>query len=319
MDSSLAREIIACLPQERTLFHYFKDRYAFYLLGRHCQQVEQAVVGELKKGAARGLLQKPAVQNFLASNGGKNLCGRQVQGYWPAEQGVAVETYRLSLGTWGDSGKHSYRSQQTTRKGVNLVLHLNFNSRHDSEFENWTGVSQPQAFNYWGHPVSERCKNTLAWARMDVDFDSNTVLIEEIQTDWIRRVDRATAFINRKKSSNELIEIYGMQVRGNGVLSYQQHVLEVHRKVWAEAMMTASLWFIHEELGLKHVFYHTAETGAALKNIAFAKPPVSMYRELPRKFGFESTEDGPNFVYSDTRARRRLKRLKRPTWNRLNV
>lgn len=34
MDTGLVHEIIDCLPQERTLYHYFKDRYAFYLLSR---------------------------------------------------------------------------------------------------------------------------------------------------------------------------------------------------------------------------------------------------------------------------------------------
>lgn len=34
MDTGLVHEIIDCLPQERTLYHYFKDPYAFYLLSR---------------------------------------------------------------------------------------------------------------------------------------------------------------------------------------------------------------------------------------------------------------------------------------------
>lgn len=42
-------------------------------------------------------------------------------------------------------------------------------------------------FNYCGHPVS-RQRNTLAWARLDLDLNSATALIEEIQSDWIRDV-----------------------------------------------------------------------------------------------------------------------------------
>ena len=32
MDKNLVKEIIDCLPKERTLFRYFKDRYALILL-----------------------------------------------------------------------------------------------------------------------------------------------------------------------------------------------------------------------------------------------------------------------------------------------
>lgn len=33
MDREYADEILACLPQERTCYHYFKNRYALQLLG----------------------------------------------------------------------------------------------------------------------------------------------------------------------------------------------------------------------------------------------------------------------------------------------
>ncbi len=319
MDSTTAKEIIACLPQERTLFHYFKDRYAFYLLGRQCQKLERPLVSELKIGPTARFMQKPAVRNYLANNGERLLNATAIQNFWPLLSDLAVETYRLSLGLWGNPSKSSYRSQQTTRKGVNLVLHLNFNSGHDTEFENWTGISKAQSFNYWQHPVSRRCKNTLAWARMDIDLDSNSVLIEEIQTDWLRRVDNAAAYVRREKIHTDTVEVYGMEARSKGILSYQRQLMEVHRQLWSEAMLTACLWFIHEELGVENVYYHTVETGAALKNIRLTKPPVSMYRDLPRKFGFERCPEGPAFIYTDTRVRRRLRSLKNPAWNRLGI
>jgi hypothetical protein len=34
MDKHIAEEIIACMPQGRTLFYYFKDRYALLLFSR---------------------------------------------------------------------------------------------------------------------------------------------------------------------------------------------------------------------------------------------------------------------------------------------
>ena len=35
MDMEQATEIIECLPKGRTIFHYFKDRYALELLSYH--------------------------------------------------------------------------------------------------------------------------------------------------------------------------------------------------------------------------------------------------------------------------------------------
>lgn len=34
----------------------------------------------------------------------------------------------------------------------------------------------------------ERFRDTLAWSRIDFDFDTGEALIEEIQSDWVRRV-----------------------------------------------------------------------------------------------------------------------------------
>lgn len=39
---------------------------------------------------------------------------------------------------------------------------------------------------YHGHPVRKDDVETLAWARIDLDFASNQALIEEIQSDWVK-------------------------------------------------------------------------------------------------------------------------------------
>ena len=41
-------------------------------------------------------------------------------------------------------------------------------------------------------------------------------------------------------------------------------------------MLAATIAFIHDELGLSRIFYHTRESGVAAKRIDFGQPPRSM-------------------------------------------
>ena len=62
MDRRLVNEIRACLPQDRTKFHYFKDRYAFLLLGYATR--EPTTVARLKSGPFGQLLGKPVPDGY---------------------------------------------------------------------------------------------------------------------------------------------------------------------------------------------------------------------------------------------------------------
>ncbi|MGK0441829.1 MAG: hypothetical protein ACJA0N_001630, partial [Pseudohongiellaceae bacterium] len=52
-------------------------------------------------------------------------------------------------------------------------------------------------FEYWGHPVCQAGKKTMAWVR--IDFTTNEVLIEEIQNDWLRKAAGVLARVNRRR------------------------------------------------------------------------------------------------------------------------
>ena len=71
---------------------------------------------------------------------------------------------------------------------MNLVLQLNFNSSQIRALRRLTGGEQ-RTFNPLDHPVCRpghpRYRETLAWARIDFDFETNEALIEEIQSDWV--------------------------------------------------------------------------------------------------------------------------------------
>lgn len=54
MKQQEAKEIIECLPRDRTLFYYYKDRYAAWILESITQQGEK--ISDLKKSCYGGLL-----------------------------------------------------------------------------------------------------------------------------------------------------------------------------------------------------------------------------------------------------------------------
>jgi hypothetical protein len=127
---------------------------------------------------------------------------------------------------------------------------------------------------------------TLAWARIDLDFASNQALIEEIQSDWVKGV-----------GENHKNWLYG-----HGNMHEYREVLRPYAKVWDEAMLTAALCFIRRELGIRDVFYHSYETGNRLKGIEryyhLGKPPRYLYTDLPKKFCFTPTSEAPDFLKS---------------------
>jgi len=44
-----------------------------------------------------------------------------------------------------------------------------------------------------------------------------------------------------------------------------------------------------------------------------------MYTQLPKKFGFSLTNEAPEFLAKDRRAKRYLKAIKNPQWYRMAV
>tara|TARA_A100001037_G_scaffold275326_1_gene273759 strand:- start:373 stop:630 length:258 start_codon:yes stop_codon:yes gene_type:complete len=67
-------------------------------------------------------------------------------------------------------------------------------------------------------------------------------------------------------------------------------------------LLTATLWFLLEELELRTIFIHTHESGIRLKQIRYGAPPKSIYSDLPKRFCFRPTHNGPS-VLLDTKDR----------------
>lgn len=269
--------IQAVLPKGRTVFYDFVDRYALLLLEQELRAGRRAIA-DLKRGALAPLLQKPCIRNIMSSVGRNWLESGDLILGWP----TSYDGYRLTLGSWPDlHEKPSRRWSQVTRWGWSLVLQLNLPESHKRELAE--SVPEWSDFVRWSpHPIAGNGELTLAWARIDIDFDTSEALVEEIQSDWVRDAR------------------YYAQPRRYGPAgdwrAYYESVLQPRAKKWPETMLTATLWFLFEELGIETVFYHTHETGAELKGIDDPQPPRSLYTDLPRKFCFRTTHNGPRFI-----------------------
>lgn len=311
MKRELIDEVIACLPEGRTLFHYFKGEYAFNLLS-YASQTRQSVA-DIKKSSYQRLLNQPEVKSVLAREGHGKLSPDLFKHIW----NESSEDYVLTLDSWGDN--HDW-GNQLTRSGGNLVLQMNFSEKHNRAYQKLVKPEDEFVFNYDGHPVMAKGKrslfrNTLAWSRLDIDLDSGEVLIEEIQSDWVRKVKACTRIIHRGRKPGLLKYC---ECSSESFMTYADNVFSPFVNVWPEAMLMATIKFIYTELGISNIYYHTFDTGAKMKNIS-GKPPRSLYSDLPRKFCFELTAEDPYFLKNDKSFKRKRRKVKDVNWYKMEI
>lgn len=316
MNNDLAEEIIACLPRGRTLYSYHKDRYAALLLA-HQLGDETHKVAALKQTPYARLLEKPIIKTMLANAGDGLVSAERLNMVWDDPALVFI----LTLSTWGNKDYDTY--YQTSRAGYNLVLQMNFTNKHEREFERLVEPHCSSAFNTSYHPVlmpgdREFFRETLAWARIDLDFDTNEALIEEIQSDWIREARDVLKEIIREGEENakhhEHFSYLGSDLQH--LRQYVDEILQPYEAVWAEAMLWAAVQFIWDELGINTVYYHSYDTGCAVKHCT---PPRSLYTSLPRKFCFQKTITPPSFLVKEKTFRKALKKVDNPYFYQLRL
>ncbi len=307
MRKEILDEVIACLPEERTLFYYFKGQYAFFLLS--CASRKRSSVGAVKRSPFQRLLNRPDIKALLANRGSGELKPEQFEFAWKENSQIFI----LTVDTWGDSNRWEY---QTTRKGCNLVLQLNFSEKHNRTYQRLVKPDDDYIFNYSGHPVMARGKrdlyrHTLAWARIDFDLDSGEALIEEIQSDWVRRAGRCLQGIKQGLAPWYFEKC---ACRADDFVAYAEKVLAPFNDIWSEAMLTAAIRFVYKELGIGKIYYHTYETGRKIKQVYGGAPPRSLYSDLPRKFCFQETDEAPAFIDNDRCFIRKKRSLKQLMW-----
>lgn len=280
MKTELIDEIAAILPQDRTKYHYFKDKYAVDLLS---WILEDHATAEVKASRFSGLLKKPIVKQAVSLIGDGRMRGTDFEDVWAPE----ATPYLLTVGRWG-ANRHNNRGwYQTTGRDANLVLQLNFSNLHNRPYLSHVGDAH-RPFEFDGHPLARWPFRTLAWSRIDLSFESDEALIEEVQTDWIRYGLSRHAALKARLCS--------LSGRDKKVFHYLDQVLLPYAQGWQETILSASLWFIYRELGISKVFYHTHASGCSLKRIDSRLPPRSLYETLPRAFCFKRVGVAPCFL-----------------------
>jgi hypothetical protein len=313
MDKKTLNEIIACLPQGKTLFHYFKDRYALILLSRFI--TNPTPVAQLKRTNYARLLERPVIKNILAHLGQKPVNRALLENVWCNPS----YAFLLTVSTWDGQ---QWTKQQTSRAGYNLVLQLNFSNQHEQLYRRLLKPSSESTFKCYGHPVMKRgernfFRETLAWARIDLDFADDQALIEEVQSDWVpiaqiswRKVSPTDDYLPTS------IYIDGLEGDTTDIKTYFTQVLKPYSQIWQEALLTATITFIRDELGIHQIFYHSYNTKTMLNN---CQPPRDLYTQLPKKFCFQKTPEAPSFLQRFKGFRKSIKKITQPSWYQLQL
>lgn len=309
MKTEDAKDIITCLPNGRTVYPYHQDRYAVQLLEFVVD--DQVSISELRDSEFGKLLSRPTVKSVVASCGSGTLSRDDLAKAWPLD----VEIYRLSLSRWGPESEKDWDrwGYQTSRPGQNLVLQLNFSNVHNQAYGKIVKSKDNSPFAFYGHPVVQRDWHTLAWARLDIDLDGGEALIEELQSDWVRYSRKAAEFAQRTlagadgQEPEKTIVFDGQTLDAQAVCAYYNDVVAPHAKLWDEAMLSAALWFLVSEIGVRQIYLHDHESGCKLKNLTFSQPPRSLYTKLPQRFCFQKSKQGPSFLFA--KPDRRLRKL----------
>ena len=304
MDLQDVKEIIACLAGDRSKFYYFRDRYALMLLKDYIGD-KPMKISNLKQSPFASLLNKSPVKKALALAGDGIITADLLEMIWDEKPLSFVTT----LSRWGE-GKKDWRWNQMSRSGYHLVLQLNMATDHTQQLQRLIRPHDPHTFNSYSHPsLNHGDRGTLAWVRLDIDFDTDEVLIEEIQCDWIREVNSAL---------KHGYQFYG-EYSKDELKTYANEIIVPYAKVWQEAMLAAAIDFIRHELGISQIYYHSFENGVRLKNIEYSKPPRSLYTKLPKQFGFQKSWYAPEFLMRQKKIKKFQNRVEEPCWFTLPI
>ncbi|ANM30070.1 hypothetical protein ABI59_11555 [Acidobacteria bacterium Mor1] len=314
MNKELLTDILKELGGEKMVFPYYAGRYAPLLLGMaYGDAAADQVLRPSAGGLAERLMRKPILQQAVRDAHGAPLRVGDLDLVWDDP----CEWYRLTLDSWGEADRDTW--WQTSRPGWNLVLQMNFSAEHDRQFRSLVKPGRCSPFGSYSHPVHKKGRQTLAWSRIDLDLEQGEALIEEVQNDWLRKADHGVKTVRsyhgrRSQRLRRRVEslFWDTRCRPRELYRYVDEVLKNHRSFWAEAMLSAAVWFLRERLGIREIYYHTSLWGSRLKGLDEDwGPPFSLYEGLPKKLGFTRRRGLPRFLERTKRGVRR-----RRSWRR---
>lgn len=302
MEPQIARRLVALLARERRITRYAEGREAGQLLAYAFP--EGARVADIKKTRFAPFLDRPAMKLIVARSGG-TMTRALFEAVGAGEEFVE---FVLGYDVWGAFNARDARWRQVSRRGLGLVLQLNFTGAHAEAYRRALKRGDQDYFSYYGHPVAGESapRRTCAWVRIDIEPETGEALIEEVQNDWIRRAgdayDRARRLIAAAAPKYEMSLRPSLdRVPAERVARYYEEALAPYVDVWREAALSATLALLVETIGVRTVFMHSSAGGCRLKRIDDSVlPPRSIYEDLPRRFAFERTREAPEFLLRST-------------------
>lgn len=307
MNNAEIEELLFLLEGEMGHFSYFPDRYALQLLTWTLENHGEMSVGQLKQLPLGKFLNKPLLKKLSGHH--QRWTADLLRSYWPE----SIRNYEITFGQWGDVKSWERWWNQSSRKGANLVLQLNFSSDHDAAQHYFKRGWGRLDNNYACHPVRKGGRHTMAWSRIDIDWESGEALIEEIQSDWITAVidSRKTwenAKRNYRRNEKKMNDFYEKRLT---TLTRYLEALQFEIKYWPEITLYAAIELLREQCGIKKIWYHTPESGSLVKGMGRdSGAPRSHYKDLPRRFGFQRTQEWPEFISKEWGPRRKRQKKK---------
>ncbi|MEM7693609.1 MAG: hypothetical protein AAF318_04105 [Pseudomonadota bacterium] len=285
---------------------------------------EEDRVADLKKTRHARLLERPLVKPLVAACGGV-LRRSDVLSVVHADNArdetlssvgaVGVlsafdrpwHDFELKFSSWGVHSRE-WDQRQMSRPGGNLVVQLNFPSDHGAMMGRHLKGGDRNHFECQHHPIRLEGRPTLAWARLDIEDD--VMLIEEVQCDWLRLV----------RQSVRSAKVQGFRRDHERLSAYDAELSAAYGTIWPRVVMLAVLALGVDVFGVRKVYMHQPDTGAALKGIVGPRPPVSLYTALPERFGFSPTHKPPAFLKKlRKRALGKLARTQKPLFWTLSL
>ena len=323
-------ELTRRLPGE-LVYPYFRGREAAWLL--HQRLARPARIADLRRGPLAPLVDRPGVRETVRACGDGRLdaarllpladplgtfapgaalrADRAAEAAFEALCAAEVMDFTVTFCGWLEADQVDFWGwNQTSRKGGNLVVQVNFPDRYGAEFDRIFQRGVRESLEFWGHPVRRDGPITMSWARLDLEPDSEEVLIEEIQTDWLRVLPGS-----RRRLLSALPKAARPEAEGFIAMTRTRY-----GRVWAEATLLAAMAVARRFLGARRVWLHQPHTGAKLKNIRDRLPPRSLYTDLPRRFCFGATDRAPEILYrARSQAVHRLRRAPRPVFWQMDL
>lgn len=274
-----------CIETPMT-FQYSEGTFAKLLLSYLSEDRQK--ISEIKASKIGYLLHKPSVKAVVAKCGNGLLKKELLQEEWTEK----TKILSLSLSQWGiqDTKKKNCAYYQVSRPQKSLVLQVNFGGDHDTFFYSCFSKKQRVYFSNEMHAGHFK-RNSLGWIRIDLDLETGEALIEEVQTDWMKTVFSLRNELKLDNSDHALI-----MKRPNACKSYVNYMLQRY-KAWDEMLLSSAIRFLKQEIGINTIWYHTFESGRFYKMMPdYSLPPRSLYTTLPKKMGFEITNQIPKIL-----------------------